>query len=189
MSKDQKKALKSSKGLRHYLAACVANNPGAEIAGCSLEEWVKLHSRMTVKAYQKKQLAAGCWGGDIEIAACAVSWGVNVWVWRPTRDSFELTCRFTSPKSSRHVLHLLYREGTHYDVFRPDADELKAALAEAGALPLTPNPSPNPHPYPNPNPQPDPNPNPTPSRSGLSRRARSSARRPRRRRLRPRAQL
>ena len=141
MSKDQKKALKTSNGLRHYLAACVANNPGAEIAGCSLEEWVKLHSRMTVKAYQKKQLAAGCWGGDIEIAACAVSWGVNVWVWRPTRDSFELTCRFTSPKSSRHVLHLLYREGTHYDVFRPDADELKAALAEAGALPLTPTPA------------------------------------------------
>jgi len=123
----------ASKKLRRLLASYVENNPDAKIAESSMENWVLWDSGLGVKAYAARMASSDLWGGAIEIAACAFSFKVDVHVWRVKGDAFECNHRFKSLNSTG-IMHVLYTDGVHYDVFVPDAAELESALRAGSAV-------------------------------------------------------
>ncbi|CAK0902769.1 unnamed protein product [Prorocentrum cordatum] len=70
----------SAAQLRGELMQFIQANAHLEIAGDTLEEWVRWDSNTSVGAYTKR-MAKGGWGGGIEMAACALLKKVNVHVY------------------------------------------------------------------------------------------------------------
>jgi len=115
----------SASGLRREIAGFVQSNPSLEIAGDTLEEWVRWDSNSSVSDYARRMSMSG-WGGGIEMAACSLLKGVNVHVYenlyRSSRsggssDFKRISC-FDSPNATR-TIHVLYQGGVHYDALVP----------------------------------------------------------------------
>lgn len=103
----------SAATLRRELARFVADNPQLEIAGDSIEEWVRWDSGSSCDSYARR-MHQGHWGGGIEMAAFAQLKGVNVHVYEQRGGQFKRISCFNSSNAHRTV-HVLYQGRMHYD--------------------------------------------------------------------------
>jgi len=111
----------TAQGLRREIAGFLQQNPSLEIAGDTLQEWVKWDSNTSVNDYARRIAVSG-WGGGIEMACCALLKNVNVHVYENTGRGYgaefkRISC-FDNPNASRTV-HVLYQGGVHYDALQP----------------------------------------------------------------------
>lgn len=104
--------------LRKELASFIQRHPKLEIAGDTLEEWVRWDARSTVPNYTRRMASSG-WGGGIEMAACCLSQKVNVHVYERRRSGFERISCFDCPQKTKQTIHVLYQGGVHYDALLP----------------------------------------------------------------------
>lgn len=110
----------SAQSLRREIAGFLQQNPSAQIAGDTLEEWVRWDSNTSVSDYARRMATSG-WGGGIEMAACSLLKNVNVHVYenssrgsRGCSTEFKRISCFDSPNATR-TIHVLYQGGVHYD--------------------------------------------------------------------------
>jgi len=110
--------------LRREIACFVQQNPRLEIAGDTIEEWVRWDSNSSVADYARR-MSVGGWGGGIEMAACSHMKNVNVHVYenscrniRGCGPEFKRISCFDNPNASR-TIHVLYQGGVHYDALVP----------------------------------------------------------------------
>lgn len=104
--------------LRKDLTRFIQQHPHLEVAGDTLEEWVRWDARTSVSNYTRR-MAHGGWGGGIEMAACCLSQRVNVHVYERRRHGFERISCFNCPQKTKQTLHVLYQGGVHYDALVP----------------------------------------------------------------------
>jgi hypothetical protein len=117
----------SASGLRREIAGFVQSNPSLQIAGDTLEEWVRWDANASVAEYAKRMAMSG-WGGGIEMAACSLLKNVNVHVYeslcRSSRSlgaegsGFKRISCFDCPNATK-TIHVLYQGGVHYDALVP----------------------------------------------------------------------
>jgi len=111
----------SAQSLRREIAHFLQQNPSLEIAGDTLEEWVRWDSNASVGDYARRIAVSG-WGGGIEMACCSLLKNVNVHVYesahRGCGSEFKRISCFDSPNASR-TIHVLYQGGVHYDALQP----------------------------------------------------------------------
>jgi len=105
--------------LRREIANFLEHNPQLQIAGDSLEDWVKWDANSSVTAYARR-MATGGWGGGIEMACCSRLKNVNIHVYENKRGGSEYKCIscFDSASATR-TIHVLYQGGVHYDALIP----------------------------------------------------------------------
>jgi hypothetical protein len=111
----------TAQGLRREIAEFLQHNPTQQIAGDTLEEWVRWDSNASVKDYARRIAVSG-WGGGIEMACCALMKNINVHVYETVRSSFgsefkRISC-FDVPSATK-TIHVLYQGGVHYDALVP----------------------------------------------------------------------
>jgi hypothetical protein len=108
-------------GLRREIAEFLQHNPGLQIAGDTLEEWVRWDSNNSVRDYARRIAVSG-WGGGIEMACCALMKNVNVHVYETSRSfgasEYKRISCFDSPNATK-TIHVLYQGGVHYDALQP----------------------------------------------------------------------
>lgn len=112
----------SAQVLRREIAGFLEQNPSLQIAGDTLEEWVRWDSNSSVSDYARRIAVSG-WGGGIEMACCSLLKNVNVHVYensssRPCGAEFKRISCFDSPNAMR-TIHVLYQGGVHYDALQP----------------------------------------------------------------------
>jgi len=101
--------------LRRDLMEYISSHPQVEIAGDTLEEWIRWDANASVTSYTR-QMAAGGWGGGIEMAACSLLKHINVHVYeRRWLGGFKRISCFDSPDQPAKTIHVLYQGGVHYD--------------------------------------------------------------------------
>lgn len=101
--------------LRKELMNFISSNPRMEIAGDTLEEWIKWDTSCTVSTYTKRMRHSG-WGGGIEMAACSILHKINVHVYEGRKHGeFERISCFDAPKPTPKTIHVLYKGGMHFD--------------------------------------------------------------------------
>jgi len=91
-----------------------------EIAGDTIEEWIRWDSSSTVADYARRMAMSG-WGGGIEMAACSLLKNVNVHVYENARgagNEFKRISCFDCPNASK-TIHVIYQGGVHYDALVP----------------------------------------------------------------------
>jgi len=99
--------------LRRELAKFIEENPRFEIAGDTLEEWVRWDANTNCGNYARK-MSRGGWGGGIEMAACSRLKKVNVHVYEQKRGQYKRISCFNHSKASK-TIHVLYQGRMHYD--------------------------------------------------------------------------
>lgn len=105
--------------LRKELAHFIQQNPRVQIAGDTLEEWVRWDANASVASYARR-MATGGWGGGIEMAACALLKKVNIHVYERRKSGcFQRISCFDSPVDTKATIHVLYQGGVHYDALIP----------------------------------------------------------------------
>jgi len=104
--------------LRGQLASFIAQNPHLDIAGDSLEEWVKWDTNSSARNYASR-MARGGWGGGIEMAACSLLKNVNVHVYERGSGGYKRISCFDCPGHASKTIHVLYQGGVHYDALVP----------------------------------------------------------------------
>lgn len=104
--------------LRGQLATFVAQHPRLDIAGDSLEEWVKWDTNSSTSTYASR-MSRGGWGGGIEMAACSLLKNVNVHVYEKRSGAFKRISCFDCPGRASKTIHVLYQGGVHYDALVP----------------------------------------------------------------------
>jgi hypothetical protein len=105
--------------LRREIAGFLQQNPSLQIAGDTLEEWVRWDSNSSVAEYARRMAMSG-WGGGIEMAACSLLKNVNVHVYENAHRGSEfkrISC-FDCPNALK-TIHVLYQGGVHYDALVP----------------------------------------------------------------------
>jgi len=108
-----------ARDLRWELANFIETNPGVEIAGDTIEEWVRWDADTSVTTYARR-MAVGGWGGGIEMAACSLLKKVNVHVYeRRWFGGFRRISCFDCPEVTERSIHVLYQGGMHYDALVP----------------------------------------------------------------------
>jgi len=101
--------------LRRQLAHFIARNPLLEVAGDTLEEWVRWDANLSVSAYARRMAVSG-WGGGIEMVACSLLKKVNIHVYEGNWfGRFKRISCFDSPTETENTIHVLYQGGVHYD--------------------------------------------------------------------------
>lgn len=106
--------------LRRELAAYIERNPQQEIAGDTIEEWVRWDANSSVSVYAAQMGQRG-WGGGVEMAVCSLLKAVNVHVYEAsTGGTYKRISCFDTPGSKRTV-HVLYQGRCHYDALVPVA--------------------------------------------------------------------
>lgn len=104
-----------AQGLRRELMTWMSRNQRVEIAGDTMEEWIKWDARSTVTQYTRRMSVSG-WGGGIEMAACSIMYNINVHVYECRRQGeFERISCFDAPKKTGKTIHVLYKGGMHFD--------------------------------------------------------------------------
>eukprot|EP00930_Biecheleria_cincta_P072160 TRINITY_DN59600_c0_g1_i1.p1 TRINITY_DN59600_c0_g1~~TRINITY_DN59600_c0_g1_i1.p1 ORF type:complete len:401 (-),score=48.03 TRINITY_DN59600_c0_g1_i1:11-1213(-) len=107
--------------LRRELAGFLQQNPSLQIAGDTLEEWVRWDSNASVNEYARRMSVSG-WGGGIEMACCSLLKGVNIHVYenlnRGHSSEFKRISCFDCPNAAK-TIHVLYQGGVHYDALQP----------------------------------------------------------------------
>jgi hypothetical protein len=100
--------------LRRELARFVLEHPNLEIAGDTLEEWVRWDQNTSCQQYAQRMARSG-WGGGIEMAACSQYKKVNVHVYEQQQGgNFRRISCFDNP-SAQKTVHVLYRGRMHFD--------------------------------------------------------------------------
>jgi hypothetical protein len=101
--------------LRGELASFISRNSKLDIAGDTIEEWVRWDSNLSAAAYAKRMASRG-WGGGLEMAACSLLKRVNVHVYESmaSRGYKRISC-FDCPGRANKTIHVLYQGGVHYD--------------------------------------------------------------------------
>ena len=89
-------------------------NPTLEISETPLRDWVKWDAGGASVASYTAKMAAGGWGGGIEMAAAARLKRVNVEVYECCTAGFRRISVFDAP-AARGVVRVVYRGGVHYD--------------------------------------------------------------------------
>lgn len=111
----------TAQSLRREIASFVQQNPSLQIAGDTLEEWVRWDANSSPSDYARKMAVSG-WGGGIEMAACSLLKNVNVHVYenvgRGCGAEFKRISCFDSPNAMK-TIHVLYQGGVHYDALVP----------------------------------------------------------------------
>ncbi|CAE7257347.1 OTU4 [Symbiodinium sp. CCMP2456] len=112
-----------ARSLRRELAQFLRDRPDLEIAGDTLEEWVRWDSSSSVETYARRQSMSG-WGGGIEMACCSHLKNVNIHVYESVSrisSAFKRISCFDAPKQDGFVrtVHVLYQGGLHYDALLP----------------------------------------------------------------------
>jgi len=108
----------AAESLRRELAAFIERNPSLEIAGDTIEEWVRWDANSSVSAYAQQMGRRG-WGGGVEMAVCSLLKDVNVHVYEHSYGSaFRRISCFDTPGSKKTV-HVLYQGRCHYDALVP----------------------------------------------------------------------
>lgn len=109
----------SAAQLRGELMQFIQANSHLEIAGDTLEEWVRWDSNTSVSTYTRR-MAKGGWGGGIEMAACALLKKVNVHVYeRRFLGGYRRISCFDCPEQNSSSIHVLYQGAMHYDALVP----------------------------------------------------------------------
>jgi len=112
----------TARALRKRICKYMLQNPGLEISGTPLTEWVKMSSRLPLEAYVQRMEQEGEWGGAPEIAVCAHMACVDIWVYQPCSNGFELIAPFSGSQNSLScgaAVSLLYVGCMHYDALEP----------------------------------------------------------------------
>lgn len=105
----------SAERLRRELMVWISRNPTMQIAGDTLEEWIKWDTESSVAAYTRR-MSVGGWGGGIEMAACSIIHRTNVHVYETRRHGeFERISCFDAPEQTNRTIHVLYKGGMHFD--------------------------------------------------------------------------
>lgn len=109
----------SARELRRELAGFVGRNGTLDIAGDTIEEWVRWDSNSSVAAYAGCMAYSG-WGGGLEMAACSRLKGVSIHVYEACGAGFQRISCFDHQESkpsgkSRKTINLLYQGGVHYN--------------------------------------------------------------------------
>lgn len=106
--------------LRKELAEFINRNANLEIAGDTIEEWVKWDSRSSVHSYASRMSVSG-WGGGIEMAACSRLKNVNIHVYQAKGNGYHRISCFDAPSgnSNTKTIHVCYQGGMHYDALAP----------------------------------------------------------------------
>lgn len=108
----------AAEDLRRELAAFIAEHPKLEIAGDTIEEWVRWDQDTSVTEYAG-QMARRGWGGGIEMACCSILKGVNVHVYENfPKGGFKRISCFNVP-AAKQTIHVLYQGRAHYDALVP----------------------------------------------------------------------
>jgi hypothetical protein len=89
-----------------------------DIAGDSLEEWIKWDTNSSAGNYASR-MSRGGWGGGIEMAACSLLKNVNVHVYEKRSGGFKRISCFDCPGKASKTIHVLYQGGVHYDALVP----------------------------------------------------------------------
>jgi len=102
--------------LRREVANFIARHPKLEIAGDTIEEWVRWDANTTCGKYANR-MASGGWGGGIEMAACSLLKRINVHVYERQRSGqFKRISCFNHPSAPKaSTVHVLYQGRMHYD--------------------------------------------------------------------------
>eukprot|EP00441_Pelagodinium_beii_P005962 CAMPEP_0197683276 /NCGR_PEP_ID=MMETSP1338-20131121/97688_1 /TAXON_ID=43686 ORGANISM="Pelagodinium beii, Strain RCC1491" /NCGR_SAMPLE_ID=MMETSP1338 /ASSEMBLY_ACC=CAM_ASM_000754 /LENGTH=368 /DNA_ID=CAMNT_0043264843 /DNA_START=67 /DNA_END=1170 /DNA_ORIENTATION=+ len=96
----------SAQALRRELASFLQQNSSRQIAGDTLEEWVRWDANSSVNEYARR-MAVGGWGGGIEMACCSLLKNVNVHVYETSgRAEFKRISCFDCPNAAR-TIHVL----------------------------------------------------------------------------------
>lgn len=99
--------------LRAAICSFMEKNPGLDIAGTPLAEWIQMLGGGNIAQYARKMAKGAEWGGAPEIAACAHMSGINIHVYQRQGAGFELTVPFDVGGS--RTVTVLYVGGVHYD--------------------------------------------------------------------------
>ena len=103
--------------LRMEIVAAIRANPQMELAGSSIEEWVRRDAGTGVYEYANR-MARGAWGGGLELTVCAAVLGMAVRVFSPVAGSVKvrLVAVFgTEDPMGERTVAVLYVGGAHYD--------------------------------------------------------------------------
>mmetsp|Transcript_15186 Transcript_15186/g.18239 ORF Transcript_15186/g.18239 Transcript_15186/m.18239 type:complete len:390 (+) Transcript_15186:96-1265(+) len=100
--------------LRRKICSFILNNPGLDIGGDTIKEWVHYDKGCSVSRYVDRMSRNGCWGGGIEIAACAHMAGVNVHVWERGWGYHKRISCF-DVKNATKTINVVYQGRMHYD--------------------------------------------------------------------------
>lgn len=104
--------------LRLEIARFIESHQDLEIAGDTVEEWVKWDQNTSAVDYARRMAHSG-WGGGIDMACCAVMKSVDVHVYESTQNAdFKRISCFNVPHPKQTV-HVLYQGGVHYDALVP----------------------------------------------------------------------
>lgn len=99
--------------LRQELMEFLEAHPQKQIAGDTLEEWVRWDANASVEEYARR-MSCGGWGGGIEMACCSLLRKVNVHVYERALAGFKRISCFDTPQA-RKTIHVLYQGRMHYD--------------------------------------------------------------------------
>merc|ERR1719296_84636 len=100
---------KNAPRLRQELMDFITRNVKLEIAGDTLEEWIKWDTASNVREYTSRMRHSG-WGGGIEMAACSILHQINVHVYEGRRrGEFERISCFDAPKRTQRTINVLYK--------------------------------------------------------------------------------
>lgn len=105
--------------LRKKICEYMEDFPALDISGTPLAEWVQMASQSSVEDYSRRMQRTGEWGGAPEIAVCARMEGLDVCVYQPVDDEFELMAEFLGGGSGSSIVHILYSGRMHYDALMP----------------------------------------------------------------------
>ncbi|CAJ1377562.1 unnamed protein product [Effrenium voratum] len=104
--------------LRRRVCDFMQKNPQLEISGSSLTEWIEMTSQSSVDSYASKMRRGGEWGGAPEIAVCARMAEIDVQVYEPGSEGFDLIASFPGNEQGTptpKVVRVLYTGRLHYD--------------------------------------------------------------------------
>jgi len=106
----------NARTLRKELAKFIDDNPDFEIAGDTLEEWIRWDTNTSCEAYADRMANSNSWGGGVEMAVCSHIMRVNVHVYEQKKKagSFKRISCFNSP-TARKTIHVLYQGRMHFD--------------------------------------------------------------------------
>jgi hypothetical protein len=104
----------SARRLRREISLFIKNNPNMEIAGMTLQDWVKLDCGRSIRRYAEK-MAAGAEGGGIELEVFTRLKGMSVHVYERCSLGYRRIGCFDAGPDSKGEVSILYRKRMHYD--------------------------------------------------------------------------
>lgn len=107
--------------VRQKVARFITERPDTEITGTPLRCWIEWDSRMSVSSYAARLAEGNCWGGAIEIAACAQIFAVDFAVYEEEWNGGgyrRISDFITDAVKPYGAVLLLYSGRAHYDAMQ-----------------------------------------------------------------------